>query len=117
MMLRIASLALFCLAASLSLVRPASAEMTVGMLVDICKSHDLPDRQMCGSYLLGVMDAFKTSATQYGAKIPFCYPKSGLSADDMSLAFRLWESTNPGEKSKPAITGITTAMTERFPCK
>ncbi|GAB2176701.1 hypothetical protein DLREEDagr8_22590 [Dongia sp. agr-C8] len=116
-MRRIATVTLFCLSASIVLARPASAEMTVDMLAEICKSHELPDRQMCGSYLLGVMDAFKTSAMQYGAKIPFCYPKSGLSADDMSLAFRLWESTNPGEKAKPAISGIVTAMTERFPCR
>jgi hypothetical protein len=117
MMLRILTLTLFCLGASVALVRPAAAEMTVGMLAQICKSHDLPDRQMCGSYLLGVMDAFKASATQYGAKIPFCYPKAGLSADDMSLVFRLWESTNPIEKPKPAISGIITAMMERFPCR
>ena len=117
MMLRIFTLALFCFGASVALVRPAAAEMTVDMLVELCKSHELPDRQMCGSYLLGVMDAFKTSATQYRAKIPFCYPKNGLSAEDMSLAFRLWASTNPGEKDKPAITGIVTAMTERFPCR
>jgi hypothetical protein len=106
----------FCLCAGIALARPAAAEMTVGMLAEVCKSHELPDRQICGTYLLGVMDAFKTSATQYGAKIPFCYPKAGLSADDMSLAFRLWASTNPADKDKAAITGITAAMTERFPC-
>ena len=115
-MMRIATLILFSLCVSVSAIRSASAEMTVGMLAEVCKSHELPDRQMCGTYLLGVMDAFKHSATQYGAKIPFCYPKSGLSAEDMSLAFRLWASTNPGEKDKAAITGIVTAMTERFPC-
>jgi hypothetical protein len=35
----------------------------------------------------------------------------------MSLAFRLWASTNPGEEKTSAISGIATAMTERFPCK
>jgi hypothetical protein len=100
----------------MALSRSASAEMTVGMLAEVCKGHELQDRQICGSYLLGVMDAFKTSATRYGAKIPFCYPKSGLSADDMSLAFRLWASTNPAAKDKAAIDGIVTAMSERFPC-
>jgi hypothetical protein len=115
-MLRAATFIAFCLCVIASPIRPASAEMTVGMLTDVCKSHELPDRQICGTYLLGVMDAFKHSATQYGAKIPFCYPKSGLSAEDMSLAFRLWASTNPAEKDKSAITGIVTAMTERFPC-
>ena len=115
-MLRAATLIAFGLCAGVSLARPASAEMTVGMLAQVCKSHELPDRQICGTYILGVMDAFKTAATRYGAKIPFCYPKSGLSAEDMSLAFRLWASTNPAEKDKAAITGITAAMSERFPC-
>lgn len=115
-MLRSVTRVALCLCAGISLARPASAEMTVGMLAQVCKSHEIQDRQICGTYILGVMDAFKTSATQYGAKIPFCYPKAGLSADDMSLAFRLWASTNPGEKEKAAIAGITAAMTERFPC-
>jgi hypothetical protein len=117
MLRRLFLFAAFSLWASLSLSRGAAAEMTVGMLAEVCKSHELQDRQMCGTYLLGVMDAFKTSATQYGAKIPFCYPKSGLSADDMSLAFRLWASTNPADTAKPAISGIVTAMSERFPCR
>jgi len=115
-MLRAATVFVFCLCVSGLQIRSASAEMTVGMLAEVCKSHELQDRQMCGTYLLGVMDSFKVSAKQYGAKIPFCYPKSGLSADDMSLVFRLWASTNSGEKDKAAISGIVTAMTERFPC-
>jgi hypothetical protein len=97
--------------------RQAAAEMTVGMLRTLCESKENQDEIACGSYLLGVMDAFKVSATQYGAKIPFCYPKSGLSAKDTSLAFRLWASTNPGEEKTAAISGILTTMVERFPCK
>ena len=116
-MFRTAMLFAFCLCAGVSLARPAAAEMTVEMLAQVCKSHEIQDRQICGTYILGAMDAFKTSATQYGAKIPFCYPKAGLSADDMSLAFRLWASTNPAEKDKAAMAGITAAMTERFPCR
>ena len=116
-MSRPVTLIAFFLCAGFSLARPAAAEMTVGMLAQVCKSHEIQDRQICGTYILGVMDAFKTSATQYGAKIPFCYPKTGLSAEDMSLAFRLWASTNPAEKDKAAIAGITAAMTERFPCR
>ena len=116
MLLRAATFVVFSLCVSVLPIRSASAEMTVGMLAEICKGKELQDKQMCGSYLLGVMDAFKASATRYHAKIPFCYPKSGLSADDMSLAFRLWASTNPAEKDKTAIEGIGTAMTERFPC-
>ena len=71
---------------------------------------------MCEVYFLGAMNAFEAAVTQYGAKFPFCYPKGGLSADDMSLVFRLWASTNPNAKSKAAIAGIIMSMTERFPC-
>ena len=116
MLLRI-TLTVLCVSISALTARHAAAEMTVGTLDGLCKSKEAQDELACGSYLLGVMDAFRTSATQYGAKIPFCYPKSGLSAKDMSLAFRLWASTNPGQEKKSAISGIATAMTERFPCK
>jgi len=115
MLLR-AAVSVFCLCLCALPTRHASAEMTVGMLDELCKSKESQDEIACGSYLLGVMDAFKTSATQYGARIPFCYPKSGLSAKDVSLAFRLWASTNPGQEKASAISGIVTTMTERFPC-
>lgn len=114
---RLAALAAICVCISVFLVRPAAADMTVGMLADLCKSKGQQDESICGSYLLGVMDAFKASAKFYEAKIPFCYPKSGLSAQDMSLAFRLWASTNPGQEQRSAIAGIIDAMTERFPCR
>jgi hypothetical protein len=114
---RIAALTALCLCALALAPRPAAAEMSVGMLKTLCESKENQDEIACGSYLLGVMDAFRTSATQYGAKIPFCYPKAGLSAKDMNLAFRLWASTNPGEEKTPAISGIAATMVERFPCK
>lgn len=117
MLSRAGTLMAFCLFVCAFTTRPAAAEMTVGMLETLCKSKETQDEIACGSYLLGVMDAYKTSANQYGAKIPFCYPKSGLSAKDMSLAFRLWASTNPGEEKRSAISGIVATMVERFPCQ
>ena len=117
MTMRAAKLLFVCACIAMMGARPAAAEMTVGMLETLCKSKEQQDEIACGSYLLGVMDAYKSSATQYGARIPFCYPKSGLSAKDISLAFRLWASTNPGEEKKSAIAGIIASMTERFPCQ
>ena len=117
MLSRAAALTVLFLCLCILTVRHAAAEMTVGVLKQLCDSKESQDEVACGSYLLGVMDAFKVSATQYGAKIPFCYPKSGLSAKDMNLAFRLWASTNPGEEKRSAISGIVTTMVERFPCK
>ncbi len=114
---RLITLLVFCACISVFAARSAAADMTVGMLADLCKSKGQQDEAMCGSYLLGVMDGFKASAKFYGAKIPFCYPKSGLSAQDMSLTFRLWASTHPGQDPRSAIAGIIDAMTEHFPCR
>ncbi len=117
MLSRAATVTALCLCLTLPTARQAAAEMTVGMLKTLCESKEAQDEVACGSYLLGVMDAFKTAAMQYGAKIPFCYPKTGLSAKDMNLAFRLWASTNPGAEKTPAIEGIAKTMVERFPCR
>jgi len=107
-----------CLAVCFGLNAPcAASDLKVKTLAHACKSENTALHQMCQTYILGVMDAFEASANLYGTKIPFCYPKGGLSPDDMSLVFRLWASTNPADQDKAAISGIIISMVERYPCQ
>jgi hypothetical protein len=116
-MLKLVAAIPVCLAVCLSLApRCAASDLNVKALAQACKSENAALNQMCSTYFVGAMDAFEASANLYGAKIPFCYPKSGLSPDDMSLVFRLWASTNPAEQDRAAISGIIISMIERYPC-
>jgi hypothetical protein len=108
----------FCLAGLFGFSGPSAAEnLNVKTLAKSCQSQNMTLRSMCETYFLAVMDSFEAAASLYGAKIPFCYPKGGLSPDDMILAFRLWASTNPEEEERAAISGIIISMVERFPCQ
>jgi hypothetical protein len=106
-----------CLAAGFGFAAPcAASSLNVKTLEHACKSENTTLKQMCFSYILGTMDSFEATSSLYGTKIPFCYPKGGLSPEDVILVFRLWASTNPTEQDRPAISGIIISMIERFPC-
>ena len=117
-MARLITVIPLCLAVCFGLAAPSAASnLDVKTLAQSCKSENTTLHQMCFTYILGVMDAFGAAASLYGTKIPFCYPKGGLSPEDMILVFRLWASTNPADQDDAAISGIIVSMVERYPCK
>jgi hypothetical protein len=97
---------------------PASAAgQTVGQLASDCASQDKTEELLCMIYFMAFVDGLEAGSALYGAKVPICYPASGLSVSDWILTFRLWASTHPEEAENGAPLGILAAMVERFPCK
>jgi hypothetical protein len=97
---------------------PASASgQTVKQLAEDCAGDEQVEELVCSIYFMAFVDGLEAGSALYGAKVPICYPASGLSVEDWILTFRLYASTHPEESQNGAPLGILAAMVERFPCK
>ncbi len=97
---------------------PASASgQTVKQLAEDCAGDEQVQELICSIYFMAFIDGLEAGSALYGAKVPICYPASGLSIEDWILTFRLYASTHPEEEENGAPLGILAAMVERFPCR
>ena len=65
---------------------PASAsDQTVKQLAEDCGGDEQLQELVCSIYFMAFVDGLEAGSGLYGAKVPICYPASGLSIEDWIL--------------------------------
>jgi hypothetical protein len=131
----VAALSLFC--ATFMLTRTASSEdVPVGQrAIDLmwdCQGRGqlyeifskLPqskafkdlDLLVCSAYLAGFTDAHAVSKYVGGGAF-YCFPGSGLPAEQLIMVFLKWATDNPARLHESRRSAVISAFSSAFPCR
>jgi hypothetical protein len=69
----------------------------------------------CTSYLAGIADMNAVAKRVYGRGV-FCFPKTGVSADQQVRAFLTWAKRYPHLLDESRRSGAVSAFVEAWPC-
>jgi len=69
----------------------------------------------CTSYLAGIADMNAVAKRVYGRGV-FCFPKTGVSADQQVRAFLVWAKRYPHLLDESRRSGAVSAFVEAWPC-
>jgi len=74
------------------------------------------DILICVAYLAGITDMNALNLGILGTA-PFCFPKSGIAAEQQILIFIKWANQNPDKLHESRRSGVVSAFAEAFPCQ
>ncbi len=69
----------------------------------------------CTSYLAGIADMNAVAKRVYGRGV-FCFPKTGVSAEQQVRAFLTWAKRYPHLLDESRRSGTVSAFVEQWPC-
>ncbi len=69
----------------------------------------------CTSYLAGIADMNAVAKRVYGRGV-FCFPRTGVSAEQQVRAFLTWAKRYPHLLDESRRSGAVSAFVEAFPC-
>ena len=99
---------------------PVKANMSTGVLLEICQEDAGPQVGYCLGFINGAYTqaVFLTTAMQLqGLEIEqFCVPEES-NLGQFQKIFVKWASQNPEKHHLPAAVNVVTAVRNAFPCK
>jgi hypothetical protein len=83
------------------------------MLWEVCGASAIgPTPPICAAYIAGASDGALNGATQ---SHPFCAPRE-TDADELAQAVRQYMSAHPDRHTELAVTVVTAALEQAYPC-